>query len=185
MAASGRTRSKHWRQIALEADREPRTMYAIARAIGTTDGAVKSAFESMCADGLLKAKRDANGNRIYAITPKGKRRLDETDGAVLARQAVPNDARVLLVVDEGRSISADLLAELAAEPTLAWSLRLDGIVRWMAVFESDDAVPVDRAAARVEAAGARPIVGRADAIYNASELLTYATNVATRRALRA
>jgi DNA-binding PadR family transcriptional regulator len=185
MASAGRTRSKQWRQIAIEADREPRTMYAIARAMGTTDGAVRSAFESMRADGLLKAKRDPNGNQIYAITPKGKRRLDKTDRGAQARRAMPEEARVLLIVDEGRSISPDLLAELAEEPTLAWSLRLDGIVRWMAVFESDDGVPVDRASARVEAAGARPIVGRADAIYNASELLAYAAKVATRRALPA
>jgi DNA-binding PadR family transcriptional regulator len=185
MARSGRTRSRYWREIAIAADREPRTIYAIAHEIGTTDGALQSAFGSMCSDGLLKAKRDANGNQIYAITPKGKRRLAETDRAVHARQALPDGARVLLVVDEGRSISPELLIELAAEPALAWSLRLDGIVRWIAMFESDDAVPIDRAAARVEAAGARPIVGRADAIYNASELLTYARGVAIQRALPA
>lgn len=160
-------------------------MYAIAKAIGTTDGALQSAFDSMCDDGLLRAKRDANGNQVFATTAKGKRRLEESDRAVQARQAFPADARVLLVVDEGRSISPDLLRELANDPTLAWSLRLDGLVRWIAVFESDDALPVDRAAARVEAAGARPIVGRADAIYNADELFAYATAVATRRALPA
>src|SRR4051812_27853785 len=124
MAQSGRTRSRQWRQIAIEADREPRTMYAIAKAIGTTDGAVQSVFDSMCADGLLKARPDAKGHQIFAITPKGRRRLAETDGAVQARRALPEDARVLLVVDEGRSISPDLLSDLATEPTLAWSLRL-------------------------------------------------------------
>ena len=53
----------------------------------------------------------------------------------------------------------------------------------MAVFESDDAVSVDRAAALVESAGARPIVARADAIYNGTELLDYAERLTPRGAL--
>lgn len=160
-------------------------MYAIAKEIGTEGGALQSAFDSMCSDGILRAKPGVRGEQIYSLTAKGKRRLAEMDRAVEARKALPDGARVLLVVDEGRSISADLLRDIAAEPTLAWSLRLDGVVRWMAVFESDDAAPVDRAAACVEAAGGRAIVGRSDAIYNAGELLTYATSVATRRSLPA
>ena len=159
-------------------------MYAIAREIGTESGALQSAFDSMRADGILRAKPGPRGEQIYSLTAKGKRRLAETDRAVDARKALPENARVLLVVDEGRSISPAVVSELAAEPTLVWTLRLDGIVRWMALFESDDPAPVDRAAARVDAACARPIVGRADAIYNADELLTYAKSLAPRRALQ-
>jgi hypothetical protein len=153
-------------------------MYAIAKEIGTEGGALQSAFESMCSDGVLRAKHGPNGERLYALTAKGKRHLAETDRAADARKALPANAPVVLVVDEGRAISPELLNDLAAEPTLAWSLRLDGIVRWIAVFESDDAAPVDRVAARVEAAGARPIVGRADAIFNAAELADYAARIA-------
>jgi DNA-binding PadR family transcriptional regulator len=184
MSPPRRTRSRYWRQIAIAADRQPRTRYAIAKEIGTDGGALQSAFESMCSDGILRAKSGARG-QTYSLTAKGRRLLAETDRAIDARKAVPGGARVLLVVDEGRAIAPDLLAELAAEPTLAWSLRLDGIVRWLAVFESDDATPVDRVAARVEAAGARPIVGRADAIFNADELLDYASQIGVRRALPA
>ena len=177
------SRSRYWKQIAVAADRQPRSIYAIAQEIGVDDGALQSAVASMRDEGTLRAKPGKRG-QIFGLTAEGKRRLAAMDRAVQARHALPDGARVLLVVDEGRSISPELLHELAAEPTLAWSLRLDGIVRWMAVFESDDAAPVDRVAARVQAAGARPIVGRADAIYNAGELLAYATSLATRAAAR-
>ena len=184
MARSRQSHSRYWRQIAIAADRQPRSIYAIAKEIGVDGGSLQSAVASMHAEGTLRARPGQRG-QIYSLTSKGKRRLAEADRAVDARKAFPEGARVLLLVDEGRSVPPDLLRELAAEPTLAWSVRLDGIVRWVAVFESDDAVPVDRAAALVEAAGARPIVGRADAIYNASELLTYAASVGTRRPLPA
>lgn len=184
MSQTRRSRSRYWRQIAVAADRRPRSIYAIGQEIGVDGGALQSAVASMCAEGTLREKPGVRG-KIYALTAEGRRRLAALDRAVQARQAMPEGARLLLVVDEGRSISSELLAELAAEPTLAWSLRLDGIVRWMAVFESDDSAAVDRAAARAEAAGARPIVGRADAVYNANELLAYATEIATCRALPA
>lgn len=177
MSLTRQTRSRYWREIAVAADRKPRSAYAIAKEIGTEGGAIQSAVESMCSEGLLRSK-DGPRARIYILTPKGRRALADADRAVDARKALPGDARVLFVVDEGRSIAPDLLTELAAEPTLAWSVRLDGLVRWMAVFESDDAASIDRAAARVEAAGARPIVARADAIYNAVELRDYADKLA-------
>jgi DNA-binding MarR family transcriptional regulator len=136
------------------------TIYGIAKALGTRTGAVKSVLDSMCADSLLRVRPGERG-QLYALTSKGRAALRRADEAAPARIALPVGTRVLLVVDEGRAIAPGLLEQLADEPELRWSARLDGLIRWVAVFESSDAAVVDRAAALVEAAGGRPARGRA------------------------
>src|SRR5256885_15620735 len=78
MPPSRRTRSRYWRQIAIAADRQPRSRYAIAKEIGTDGGALQSAFESMSSDGILRAKAGERG-QVYSLTAKGRRLLAETD----------------------------------------------------------------------------------------------------------
>lgn len=155
------------------------TIYGIAKALGTRTGAMKSVLDSMCADSLLRVRPGDRG-QVYALTSKGKAALKRADAAAPARVALPGGARVLLVVDEGRAVAPALLEQLADEPELRWSARLDGLVRWVAVFASGDAATVDRVAALVEAAGGRPIVGRADEVLNATQLRAYAQRIAAR-----
>lgn len=177
MPPVGQTRSERWPQIAALCEMEPRTIYGIAKALGTRTGSVKSVLDSMCADSLLRVRPGERG-QVYTLTRKGKAALRRADAAASVRVALPAGARVLLVVDEGRAIAAGLLEQLSEEPELRWSARLDGLVRWMVVFGSADAATVDRVAALVEAAGCRPIVVRADEVLNATQLRAYARQVA-------
>jgi len=181
MPSVGRTRSKQWPRIAAVCDRDELTIYGIATKLGTRTGAIKSVIDSMQADGLLRVRRGTRG-QLYGLTRAGRTALLAIDDAAVARSALPAGSRVLLVVDEGRTSTKEVLAALVEEPELRWAARLDGIARWLFVFAPGTATVVDRASEAVIDAGGRPIVIRADEVFNARQLADYAVGLSSGRA---
>ena len=84
---------------------------------------------------------------------------------------------MLFVIDEGRGIPAEVLAEVAADPSFRWAARVDGPVRWVASFGAGDAVASERAAHALTDAGARAVVGRSDVFFDAAGLADFASRL--------
>ena len=85
------------------------------------------------------------------------------------------------MLDEGRGIPAEVLAELAADPSFRWAVRIDGPVKWVASFGAGDAVASERAANALSAAGACAVVGKSDVFFDAGGLAEYASRLGAER----
>lgn len=154
--------------------------------MGVEAGSIQSVIRSMRNEDLLEeADSDARGVALR-LTRHGRAELKKhrSTGGVDALLA-PGE-RLLFVIDEGRGISAEALADLAADPSFRWAARVDGPVKWIASFGSGDAVPADRAALALSVAGARAVVGKSDIFLDAAGLADYAARLAgePRRAIR-
>jgi DNA-binding MarR family transcriptional regulator len=183
MYRPGRIRSDRWRDIAIFC-REPRTVPAIAREMQVEPGSIRSLISSMCDEGLLKEAKSYARGKALKITPLGRAELRRHKATGGVDALLPTGERLVFVIDEGRGMPPELLAELAADPAFRWAARIDGPVKWIASFGSGDAAAADRAATALVGAGARAVVGRADVFLESSELVAYAAKLGrARRAL--
>lgn len=181
MYKPGRIRSDRWRDIAALCAAEAHTVPAVARAMGVDAGSIRSLIGSMRREGLLEeAESDARGAALK-LTRRGRAELKkhESSGGVDALLA-PGE-RLVFVIDEGRGISSETLADLAAEPSFRWAARVDGPVKWIASFGSGDAVAAERAANSLVDAGARAVVGRSDSFFDAAGLAEFAARLVAKR----
>jgi DNA-binding MarR family transcriptional regulator len=177
MYKPGRIRSDRWYEIALLCRDQPRTVPAIAGAMDVDPGSIQSLIASMRRENLLKeAESDARGVALK-LTRRGRSELRrrETPGSI--GQLSPTGERLVFVTEDGHGVAAEALAQIAAEPSFRWAVRIDGPVKWIASFGSSDAAAADRAANSLDSAGARAVVGRSDACYDASELAAFAMRV--------
>lgn len=185
MHKPGRIRSERWRDIALLCRDEPRTVPAIARAMGVDPGSIQSLIASMRREDLLEgAETDARGAALK-LTPHGQAELGRHEATGGVDALLPNGERLVFVIDEGRGMPSEVLAELAADPSFRWAARVDGPVKWIASFGSADAVAADRAANALVSAGARAVVGKSDTFFDAAGLADFAERLGarTRRAI--
>jgi DNA-binding MarR family transcriptional regulator len=181
MYKPGRIRSDRWRVIAVLCAAEAHTVPAIAHAMGVEAGSIRSLVTSMKREGLLEEAESDSRGAALKLTRRGRTELKkhETSGGVDALLA-PGE-RLVFVIDEGRGISSETLADLAAEPNFRWAARVDGSVKWIASFGLGDAVAADRAANSLVDAGARAVVGRSDAFFDAAGLADFAVRLAAQR----
>jgi DNA-binding MarR family transcriptional regulator len=178
MHRPGRIRTDRWYEVALVCRDEPRTIPAIARELGVQSGSIQSIVDSMQRDGLLeKAESDARGV-AFKLTRRGKSELRKAQTTEQIERLLPTGERLVFVTEDGHGTAADALAQLAADPAFRWAARIDGPVKWIASFGSGDAGSADRAANALAQAGARAVVGRADAVFNAERLAEYAGRIA-------
>ncbi len=133
---------------------------------------------------LLEDAESAARGKALKLSRHGRAELrrHESSGGVDA--LLPSGERLVFVIDEGRGISPAALAAIAAEPALRWAARVDGPVKWIASFGSGDATAADRAANTLIAGGARAVVGRSDAFYDADRLAALANEMTGAEALR-
>jgi hypothetical protein len=119
------------------------------------------------------------------LTRRGQSELKKHEGAGGVDALLTPGERLVFVIDEGHALPGDTLADLASDPNFRWAARIDGPVKWIASFGSDDAIAADRAANKLVAAGARAVVGRSDAFLDAAGLADYATrlNAVSHRAI--
>lgn len=184
MHKPGRIRSSRWRNIAILCRDEGMTAPAIARAMQVEPGSIRSLIVSMRDHDLLEeVESDARGKALK-LTRHGRSELQKHQASGGIDSLLPTGERLVFVIDEGRGVPADVLAELAADPELRWAARVDGPVKWIASFGAGDAVAADRAANSLVAAGARAVVGRTDVFVDADGLASLAAEL-SREALRA
>jgi DNA-binding MarR family transcriptional regulator len=180
MHKPGRIRSDRWRDIALICRDEAQTVPAIAKALGVDAGSVQSLIRSMRREDLLdKVETDTRGVALK-LTKRGRAELKKHDPAGGVEALLTTGERLVFVIDEGRGIASATLAELAADPSFRWAARIDGPVRWIASFGSADATAADRAANVLAEAGARAVVGRSDAFFDAAALARFAERLGAR-----
>jgi hypothetical protein len=117
------------------------------------------------------------------LTRRGRLELTKHERAGGVEALLTPGERLVFVIDEGRGVPGEALGDLASDPNFRWAARIDGPVKWIASFGSQDAAAADRAANQLAAAGARAVVGRSDAFFDASGLADYAKQL--RRAPRA
>jgi DNA-binding MarR family transcriptional regulator len=185
MYKPGRIRSDRWRDIALLCA-EPRTVPSIAQVMGVDSGSIQSLVRSMKRENLLEeAETDARGVALK-LTRHGRAELKKHESTGGVDALLGKGERLLFVIDEGRGISAQALADLAADPSFRWAARIDGPIKWIASFGPSNAVAADRAANELVGGGARAVVGRSDAFFDAAELADFAARLAARprRAIR-
>lgn len=174
MYRPGRIRSDRWREIALLCAIEARTVPAIAHAMQVKPGSIQSLVRSMKVEGLLEeAESDARGNALK-LTHRGRAELKKYEASGGVEGLLAPGERLVFVIDEGRGISADAIARLAADPSFRWAARVDGTVKWIASFGSADPVAADRGANVLVEDGARAIVGRSDGFFDAAGLADFA-----------
>ena len=186
MYRPGRIRSNRWRDIALLCDGEARTVPSIARQMGVQAGSIQSLIRSMTNEDLLEqADSDARGVALR-LTRHGRAELKKHQAIGGVKALLTPGERLLFVIDEGRGISAEALAGLAADPSFRWAARVDGPVKWIASFGSADPVAADRASLALSHAGARAVVGKSDIFFDAAGLADYAERLGSepRLALR-
>jgi hypothetical protein len=145
--------------------------------MGVAPGSIRSIVTSMCIQGLLQETKSNARGKALKLTPVGRAELRKHESTGGIGAILPTGERLVFVIDEGRGMPADLLAELAADPAFRWAARIDGPVKWIASFGSGDAAAADRAATTLVGAGARAVVGRADMFLDSSELVAYAAKL--------
>jgi DNA-binding MarR family transcriptional regulator len=173
----GRIRSDRWRDIALVCAVESRTVPAIARALGVEGGSIQSLIASMKREDLLEEVESEARGAALKLTRRGRAELKKHEGTGGVGALFTPGERLVFVLDEGRGLPADTLADLASDPNFRWAVRIDGPVKWIASFGSDDAIAADRAANQLVAAGARAVAGRSDAFLDAAGLDEYASRL--------
>jgi DNA-binding MarR family transcriptional regulator len=179
MHKPGRIRSERWSDIALLCRAEPRTVPAIARVLGVEAGSIQSLILSMKREELLEeVESDARGTSLK-LTRHGRAELKKHEATGGVDALLGPGERLVFVIDEGRGISAEALADLAADPNFRWAARVDGPVKWIASFGSGDAAAADRAANALVDGGARAVVGRSDAFFDAPGLADFAERLAS------
>jgi DNA-binding MarR family transcriptional regulator len=177
MHRPGRIRSDRWYEIALQCRDEPRTVPAIAHAMGVDPGSIQSLVGSMRRENLLgESESDARGVALK-LTRRGRAELRKCHATDPIEQLLPSGERLVFVTEDGHGIAAEALAQLAADPSFRWAARIDGSVKWVASFGSGDAAAADRAANSLVRAGARAVAGRLDAVYDARGLIDFAARV--------
>lgn len=152
-------------------------MPAIASAMGVDPGSIRSLVASMRRESLLEeVATDARGVALK-LTRQGRAALTKHQSAGGAAALLGAGERLVLVIDEGRGIAPDLLADVAADPSFRWAARVDGPVKWIASFGSGDAIAADRAANALARAGVRAVVGRSDVFFDAAGLAAFAARL--------
>ncbi len=185
MHKPGRIRSDRWRDIAILCRDEALTVPAIARAMQVEPGSIRSLITSMREHDLLEEVASGARGRALKLTRHGRTELRKHEESGGVNALLGTGERLVFVIDEGRGMPADLLADLATDPSFRWAARVDGPVKWIASFGSGDAVAADRATNALIGAGARAVVGRSDAFFDAAGLADFAArlNAQPRRAI--
>ena len=174
MYRPGRIRSDRWRDIALLCQTKPLTVPAIARAMGVEPGSIQSLVTSMRRENLLdEASIDTHGLALK-LTRHGKTELKKHEDVGGVDALLQPGERLVFVIDEGHGISAEALAALASDPSFRWAARIDGTVKWIASLGSGAAIAADRAVNTLASDGARAVVGKSDAFFDAEGLTRYA-----------
>lgn len=176
-----RIRSDRWRDIALLCSREPRTIPSIADAMRVKPGSIQALIRSMREENLLEEVESGARGVTLKLTQHGRAELKKHVDAGGVDALLSPGARLVFVIDEGRGVSPETLAQLADDPDFRWAARVDGPVKWIASLGSDNAVAADRAANTLVAGGARAVVGRADAFFDAKGLAEFAQRLTKRR----
>lgn len=180
MYRPGRIRSDRWRDIALICRDEALTVPAIARAMRVDAGSIQSLISSMRRENLLhEVGTNARGVALK-LTRHGRDELKKHESAGRVAGLLGIGERLVFVIDEGRPMPSEVFAELAADPCFRWAARIDGTVKWIVSFGSGDAVAADRAANTL-GVGARAVVGRSDAFFDALGLAGYAEQLGAER----
>lgn len=174
MHKPGRIRSQRWRDVALVCATEPRTVPAIARELGVRPGSIQSLIQTMKREDLLEEVESEARGAALKLTRRGRLELSKHERAGGVEALLTPGERLVFVIDEGHGIPREALADLASEPSLRWAARIDGPVKWIASLGPQDAAVADRAANQLVAAGARAVVGRSDAFFDAPALADYA-----------
>jgi len=177
MYRPGRIRTDRWYEVALICRDEPRTIPAIASQLRVPSGSIQSIVDTMQHEHLLEeADSDARGV-AFKLTRRGRTELRKAQTAEEVDRLMPAGERLVFITEDGHGIAAEALAQLAVDPSFRWAARIDGPVKWIVSFGSGDAAAADRAANALVDAGARAVVGRADAVFNPFQLAIYAAKV--------
>jgi hypothetical protein len=130
---------QRWRDVALVCAAEPRTVPAIARALGVQSGSIQSLIGTMKREDLLEEVASEARGAALKLTRRGRLELKKRESTGEVEALLTPGERLVFVIDEGRGLPGDALADLAADPNFRWAARIDGPVKWIASFGSKDA----------------------------------------------
>lgn len=136
-----------------------KTVTQAAAALGTVDGALRSAINGMERDGQVRrAEPHVRRGQLWELTEAGRAELLERPSGVEPGVIQPGQ-RLLMLVDQGQGVTLEAWQSLAESgDDVLWAVRLDGNGPLLVALGS--AAAADALRARLGGAGMSSVAGR-------------------------